>query len=145
MKKRGEKIHMLYSKYRYTPGRLRYGNILIGFSEYECPYCKLLTDFSEGYITLRCFIIKSKRIPYICPSCNHLMVIDSSRHKLIKKTKKENLFQINEMMRKINEFIDNMKGISNNSKKDMKYDLTKTKKNYLKLDGVGGEFEEGGR
>jgi len=123
---------MLYSKYRYTPGPLRYGNFLIGFNEYECPHCKMLTGFSEGYVNLRCFIIDSKRIPYICPSCNHMMILDSSRHKLIKKPKKENLSQINEMMRKINGFIDNMKGISSNSKKVMKYNI----KEHIELDST---------
>ena len=114
---------MLYYKYRYTPGPLRYGNFLTGFSEYECPHCKTSTDFSEGYVNLRCFIIDSKRIPYICPKCNHIMILDSSRHKLIKKPIKENSLQINEMMRKINSFIDNMKGVSSNSKEEMKYKI----------------------
>jgi len=114
---------MLYFKNGYIPGSLRYGNILIGFSEYECPYCKLLTDFSKGYINLRCFILNSKRIPYICPSCNQLMILDSGNHRLVKKPKKESLFQINEMMKKINKFIDNMKGISNNSKEIMRYHI----------------------
>ncbi len=116
---------MLTFKNGYIPGPLRYGNFLFGFSEYECPYCKLPTHFSEGYINLRCFILQSKRIPYICsnPSCNQLMILDSGNHRLVKKTKKENLFQINEMMKKINGFIDNMNGISNNSKKGMKYNI----------------------
>ncbi len=117
------KIHMVCFKNGYTPGPLRYGNILIGFSEYECPYCKLLTRFSVGYINLRCFILQSKRIPYICPSCNHIMILDSGNHKLVKKPRKENSFQINAMITKINGFIDNMKGISNNSKEIMKYKI----------------------
>ena len=114
---------MLCFKNGYAPGPLRYGNFLIGFSEYECPYCKMLTHFTVGYINLRCFILQSKRIPYICPSCNHIMILDSGRHKLIRKPKKENSRQINEMMRKINGFIDNMKGINNNSKEEMKYHI----------------------
>ncbi len=112
---------MLCFKNGYTPGPLRYGNLFFGFSEYECPYCKLLTDFSEGYVNLRCFILQSKRIPYKCPSCNYIMMFDSSRHTLIKKPIKESSLQINEMMEKVNRFIDNMKGISSNSKEEMKY------------------------
>lgn len=79
--------------------KLRYGNILVGFAEYECPFCRLLTSFTSEYINIRTFILDSKRIPYICPKCKNLMILDTLKRKLIKNSRKETIDDIYKMMR----------------------------------------------
>ena len=90
--------------------KLRYGNMLIGFAEYQCPYCKLLTDFSENYISIRELSYNSYRFPYKCPKCKNLMIIDSKKRILIKTT---NTFQDLKISKETYEEIENKFGVKN--------------------------------
>lgn len=89
--------------------KYKYGNVLIGFSEFKCPYCDSLTDFSDFYLLIRDLQYKESKCPYTCPICRNTMILDISRRRLIKSPDifnelhltKEQYMQIESSIKKI--------------------------------------------